>query len=103
MAGPNVEQLDAVFQMIGILDAHTHTTIIEQEGFLSLEDLATLVTNKDVNEMAKHMATRTQAGGRVDLRTIVIQNLKTLVLSGGLMIRPNAVLLLLQPTFLWRC
>ena len=79
MAGPNVEQLDAVFQMIGILDAQMRTTIIEREGFLSLEDLATLVTNKDVDEMAKCMATRTLAGGRVDLGTIVIQKFKTLV------------------------
>ena len=79
MAGPNAEQLDDVFQMIGILDAGTHATIIECEGFLSLEDLATLVNNKDVNEMAKQMATRTLAGGRVNLGTIVIQKLKTLV------------------------
>ena len=79
MAGPNAEQLDAVFQMIGILDAQTRTTIIECEGFLSLEDLATLVTDKDVDEMAKRMAARTLAGGRVDLGTIVIQKFKTLV------------------------
>ena len=79
MAGPNAEQLDAVFQMIGILDAGMRATIIEHEGFLSLEDLATLVNDKDVNEMAKRMAARTLAGGRVDLRTIVIQKLKTLV------------------------
>jgi hypothetical protein len=79
MAGPNAEQLDTVFQTIGILDAQTRATIIEREGFLSLEDLATLVNDKDVDEMAKRMAARTLAGGRVDLGTIVIQKLKTLV------------------------
>ena len=79
MARPNAEQLDAVFQMIGILDTQTCTTIIEHEGFLSLEDLATLVTDKDVDEMAKHMAMRPLVGGRVGLRTIVIQKFKTLV------------------------
>ena len=79
MAGPNTEQLDAVFQMIGILDAQMRNTIIEHEGFLSLDDLATLVNDKDINEMAKCMAVRTLAGGRVDLRTIVIQKFKTLV------------------------
>ena len=79
MAGPNAEQLDAIFQMIGILDAQTHYTIIECEGFLSLEDLATLVNDKDVDEMAKCMAARTLAGGRVSLGTIVIQKFKTLV------------------------
>ena len=79
MAGPNAEQLDAVFQTIGILDAQMRATIIEREGFLSLEDLATLVTDKDVDEMAKRMAARTLARGRVDLGTIVIQKFKTLV------------------------
>ena len=79
MAGPNAEQLNAVFQTIGILDAQTRNTIIECEGFLSLEDLATLVNDKDVDEMAKCMAARTLAGGRVDLGTIVIQKFKTLV------------------------
>ena len=80
-----MEQLDAIFQTIGILDAQTCATIIECEGFLSLEDLATLVNNKDVDEMAKRMATRTLAGGRVNIGTIVIQNSKPL--SGGSMTR----------------
>ena len=78
MADPNTE-LHAVFQTIGILDAATHTVIIEREGFLSLEDLVTLANDKDIDKMAKRMATRTIAGGRVDLGTIVIQKLKTLV------------------------
>ncbi len=78
MAEPNVE-LNAVFTTIGIQNADMRTKLIEKEGFLSLTDLAVLVNDKDVDEMAKRMAARTQAGGRVDLGTVTIQNLKTLV------------------------
>ena len=78
MADPNAE-LHAVFMMIGILDAGMHTTIIDREGFTHLEDLATLVEDKEVDEMAKRMAGHTQAEGRVHLGTVIIQKFKTLI------------------------
>ena len=79
MADP-IEELNAVFATIGIMSAAMHTTIINQEGFTSLKDLAVLASDhKDVDEMAKRMANRTQAEGRILLGTITIQCLKALV------------------------
>ena len=79
MADP-FEELNAVFAMIDITDAAVCTFIIEQEGlFTQIKDLATLKEDRDVDEMAKWMATRIQAEGRVLLGTIIIQRLKTLV------------------------
>ena len=46
---------------------------------MELADLATLVTDRDIDEMAKHMAARMQAEGRVFLGTIIVQCMKTLV------------------------
>ena len=78
MADP-VNELNAVLMMIGIHDHNVHTNIIEREGFTELADLTTLVTDRDVDEMAKHMAVRMQAEGRVFLGTITVQHMKTLV------------------------
>ena len=78
MAAP-IDKLNAVFLMIGIQDDDTHMNIIDQEGFTELADLATLVTDRDVDEMAKHMAARMQAEGRDLLGTVVVQCMKTLV------------------------
>ena len=78
MADPMAE-LHVVFQTIGINDADMRVAMIQREGFQTLADLTTLVNDKDVDEMAKRMAARTLAGGKIDLGTIVIQNLKTLV------------------------
>jgi hypothetical protein len=64
MANP-IENLHAVFVMCGITDEATRTNIINREGFNQLEDLGVLETDTDVSEMAKRMATRTQAEGRV--------------------------------------
>ena len=74
-----IEELDTIFKMIGITDDETRATIIAQEGFAQLEDLATLVKDRDVDEMAKRMAGRMQAEDRVLLGTVVIQHMKTLV------------------------
>ena len=74
-----VEDLNAVFETCGITDADTRNTIITQEGFTSLHDLGVLENDADVTEMAKRMATRTQAEGRVLLGTVVIKRLQTLV------------------------
>jgi len=78
MANP-IDNLHAVFAMCGITDEATRTNIINQEGFTQLEDLGVLETDTDVSEMAKRMATRTQAEGRVLLGTVVIKRLQTLV------------------------
>ena len=72
MADPILE-LHAVLTMCGINEAATRNTIIAQEGFTQLGDLGVLETDTDVSEMAKRMATRTQAEGRVLLGTVVIK------------------------------
>jgi uncharacterized membrane protein YgcG len=78
MADP-IEELHAVLGTCGIVDEATRTNIINQEGFTQLQDLGVLETDSDVTEMAKRMATRTQAEGRVLLGTVVIKRLQTLV------------------------
>ena len=78
MADP-IEELNAVFAMCGITDAGMRTNIIAREGFTQLEDLGVLETDTDITEMAKRMASRTQAEGRVLLGTVIIKRLQTLV------------------------
>jgi uncharacterized membrane protein YgcG len=78
MADP-IQELHDVFLTCGINDMATRTTIIAQEGFTQLDDLGVLETDTDVSEMAKRMATRTQAEGRVLLGTVIIKRLQTLV------------------------
>ena len=78
MADP-IEELNAVFAMCGINDAGMRANIIAREGFTQLEDLGVLETDTDITEMAKRMASRMQAKGRVLLGTVVIKRLQTLV------------------------
>ena len=78
MADP-IGELNAVFAMCGITDEATRANIIMREGFTQLSDLGVLETDTDVTEMAKRMAARTQAEGRVLLGTVVIKRLQTLV------------------------
>ena len=78
MADP-IDELNAVLMTIGITNQNIRTNIIEREGFTELADLATLVTDRDVDEMAKRMAARTQNEGRVFLGTVTVQRMKTLV------------------------
>ena len=78
MADP-IDELHSVLLMCGITNAATRTTIIEQEGFTQLDDLGVLETDAVVSDMAKRMATRTQAEGRVLLGTVVIKRLQTLI------------------------
>jgi hypothetical protein len=72
MADP-IQELHEVFAMCGIQDNATRNIIIQREGFTQLGDLGVLETDTDVSEMAKRMATRTQAEGRVLLGTVVIK------------------------------
>jgi hypothetical protein len=78
MADP-IEELNAVFMTCGINDAAVRASIIAREGFTQIEDLGVLETDTDVMEMAKRMASRTQAKGRVLLGTVIIKRLQTLV------------------------
>jgi hypothetical protein len=78
MANP-VDNLDALFAMCGITNEATRMNIINQEGFTQLEDLGVRETDTNVSEMAKRMATRTQAEGRVLLGAVMIKQLQTLV------------------------
>ena len=76
----HIDDLHAVFAVCGIPDAATRTLIMNREGFNQLDDLGVLETDSDVTEMAKWMASHTQAKGRVLLGTIVIKCLQTLSL-----------------------
>jgi transposase-like protein len=78
MANP-IDDLHAVFAMCGIPDAATQTLIMNREGSNQLDNLGVLETDTDVMEMAKRMASRTQAEGWVLLGTVVIKRLQTLV------------------------
>jgi hypothetical protein len=78
MADP-IKELNTVFMTCSINDARMRANIIAREGFTQLEDLGVLETDTDVTEMAKRMASRTQAEGRVSLGTVVIKCLQMLV------------------------
>ena len=72
MADPIME-LNTVLEMFGIDNTATCTNIITREGFTQLEDLRVLEMDTDVMEIAKRMATCTQAEGRVLLGTVIIK------------------------------
>jgi hypothetical protein len=78
MADP-IGELNAIFEICGIVDAGTHTNIINREGFMSLADLGVLKTDTDVLEMAIRLASRTQAEGRVYLGTVMVKRIQMLV------------------------
>ena len=78
MADP-IAQLHLVFEVCGIVDGATRNNIINREGFTTIGDLGVLETDSDVSDMAKRMASRTLAEGRVLLGTIVVKRLQTLV------------------------
>jgi len=78
MADP-INDLHLVLETCGILDAVTRANIINREGFQSLADLGVLETDTDVSDMAKRLASRTQAEGRVYLGTVVVKRLQMLV------------------------
>jgi hypothetical protein len=78
MANP-IDDLHVVFATCGIPDAATQTLIMNREGFNQLDDLGVLETDMDITEMAKRMASHTQAEGQVLLGTVIIKCLQTLV------------------------
>jgi hypothetical protein len=78
MANP-IDELNMVFETCSIMDAVTHTNIINCEGFNSLVDLCMLEMDTDVSDMAKRLASRMQAEGRVYLGTVVVKRLQTLI------------------------
>jgi hypothetical protein len=75
----NQNDLHAVFEMCGITDAATWTLIMNRKGFTQLDDLGVLETDLDMTEMAKWMASHTQAEGRVLLGLVIIKRFQTLV------------------------
>ena len=78
MADP-IAELHMVLEMCGVADVATRNNIINREGFTTIEDLGVLENNTDVSDMAKRMASRMQAEGRVLLGTVVVKRLQTLV------------------------
>jgi hypothetical protein len=77
--GDELAQVHAVFSMCGITNVVTHTSIIKMEGFATLQDIGVMENDKDVNEMAKRLASCTVADNRVNLGTVTIKKLQGLV------------------------
>jgi hypothetical protein len=75
----NLQDLHAILAICGITDDVTRALIVAREGFTQLDDLGVLETDTDVMEMAKRMASCTQAEGRVLLGTVIIKRLQTLI------------------------
>jgi hypothetical protein len=53
--------------------------MIGRKGFINLASLGKLQSDNDITEMAKKMAHRTQADGRVHLGIVVVKDLQTLI------------------------
>ncbi len=73
------EEVHAVLERCGVVAEATRNNIITREGFTQLADFGVLENDTDVSEMAKRMASRTVAEGRVLLGTVVVKRLQTLV------------------------
>jgi hypothetical protein len=74
-----LDEVRAVLEICGIEDAGICERIIQHEGFASLADLGEMDNDTDVSDMAKRMASRTAAEGRVNLGTVQIKKLQALV------------------------
>jgi len=77
-APPIAPDVQAALAVCGVTAAATRTRIIDNEGFASLEDLSVLENDKDVDEMAKRLAARTLADGRVNLGMVQIKRIQAL-------------------------
>ena len=79
LVDPDMQEMEAVLAQCGVTVAATHTAIIMNEGITSWADFGELEGDIDVTEMAKHLAVHTQGEGHVNLGTIVIKCLQSLV------------------------
>jgi hypothetical protein len=79
MAKKNVQDADelhAVFETFGVLDQATRALMIGRKGLvINLASLGKLQSDNDITEMAKKMAHRTQADGRVHLGIVIVKYL----------------------------
>ena len=73
---PNAD-IHAVLSICGITTEVHRTSIIVNEGFMSLTDFG-LLSKKDVYEMVKRMGSRTAAAGRVYVGTLQVKKLQAL-------------------------
>ena len=73
------EEVHAVLERCGVVAEVMRNNIITHEGFMQLADFGVLENDTDVSEMAKRMASRTVAEGRVLLGTVVVKRLQTWV------------------------
>ena len=60
-------EVHAVLTTCGVANQNDRNLIINNEAFNTLEDIAIMSSDSDVTEMAKRMAQRTQAEGRLYL------------------------------------
>ena len=79
VADDPLDQLHQVLVQCGVRAVADCNNIINHEGFNSIDDLTILEGDRDVTEMAKRMASHTEANGCVNLSTILIEHLQGLV------------------------
>ena len=65
--------------MCSIMAEADCNNIANIEGFNSIHDLGIMESDRNVDEMAKHMASHTMADGHVILGTAVIKHLQSLL------------------------
>ena len=75
----NQAEMHAVLLTCGVTVEAIRATIIAGEGFTSVADFGFLEGDSDVTEMAKRLAARTIAEGRVNLGTVTIKRIQALV------------------------
>ena len=66
MAAANINDVDLVLIICGKDNPVTWGNIIAKQGFETLEDLGIMEDDKDIIEMAKHMALRSQNQGHIN-------------------------------------
>lgn len=71
--------LHTVLTNIGMVNVADRNTLVDVEGFASIADLGILDGDNDINEMAKRLASRPAAAGRVIIGTVLIKRLQGLV------------------------
>ena len=74
-----LDEVRAVLTVCGVADAVARERMIQHEGFTSLADLGEMDNDTDVSDMAKRMASRTVAEGRVNLGTVQIKKIQALI------------------------
>ena len=79
MAAANINDVDLVLIICGKDNPVTLGNIIARQGFETLEGLGIMEDDKDIIEMAKRMAFRSQNQRHINLSTVTNESLQALV------------------------